>query len=495
MLVTFQFPIADARVFVSHKNLRLPLPDWPEPKTNINPQFVHHFGVARERRNEPDEAWADEVSFVLARRGLRFEHLEKCYVGLSNQRFCPQCAFRRLFSDGVAVMRMEIGIAHRQRYPSLKNLTIQEVLTIARKIAQIPTLVPSVEGKTRPQPIFAQGKNLARLYAHASMNRGITDKFLGLKLVEAANPLIIVELDPDEANLNVNAHQTDGLTLIDQAYVNGAKVLFCRLEIEAGKVPIWILQKGTSTLGQLRSLRICLTRLHAEREVLDLILRQINRKYLLETQSEKDVNLLDQYFNERLKIVNRDHWGGIKQSEIVTAFDATVSVVQPAKQDNLITKYNGGRRQILEKIKKYQEQRLATRLVNVIKIENGGVMIDKQVTVRGNGNIVNVAEYMTNVTNTVNNNISKSEVSEDIKNLLKELNDEIGRIAKEVDPSDVESFGKNLETLSKEVTRKHPQRRWFKFCLDGIKETAQTVGEIAVPILNIISKLSPLLLA
>lgn len=497
MLVTVQFPIADARPFVPKLNLRLPLPDWPEPDTAINPQFVHHFGKACERVGEPDEAWPDEMKYCRARRGLRFDHLETRHAGLPSGRFHPRCAFRRLFSDGHAVARAEVGIAHDRKwvYP-LKDLEIEEVLTIAREIAEIPTMVRNLNGETKPRPILAQGKHLARLFAHGSMNRSATQLSLGLRLVEAGDPMILVELAPDEANLDVDGPVPEGLIAVGRNCVNGAKALFCRLNTEAGIVSTWILERGTATPSQLRSLRLCLTRLHAEREVLDLTLKQIHRRRLLNPPSEEAVNLLDSYFNERIKIVNRGTWGGMKQSEIVAAFDATQAVVRPASQAQLISRYEGCRRQVWEKIATYQEQRRATRLIHVLKVEKGAIeMVEKQVIVGGTGNIVNVAEYMSNVTNTVNNNLAESGADANVKELIKQLNEEFKRIAPKADASQTKKMGKNLEALSKELASDEPERRWYEVSLEGIKEAAEAVGQIATPILKIVGKLTPLLLA
>lgn len=494
MLVTLQFPIADARPFLPGLDLRLPLPDWPEPATVIEPQFVHYFGKACERVAEPDEAWPDEIKFCRARRGLRFDRLETRHAGLPNRRFRPRCAFRRLFCDGQAVVRVEIGIAHGDRTRPLRDLEIAEVLTIAREIAEIPTVVPSL-GEVKPRPILAQRKHLARLYAQASMNRAAPERSLGPRLVEAADPMILVELKPGEANLDAEPPVAEGLTVVDRTYVNGAKALFCRLSTQAGIVSTWILQKGTATVGQLRSLRLCLTRLHAEREVLDLILKQIQRRRLLNPPSEEATNLLDSYFNERIKIVNRDTWGGVKQSQIVAAFDATQAAIRPASQAQLVSRYEGSRRQVWQKIAAYQEQRRATRLVSVLNAEKGAIMVDKQVNVSGTGNIVNVAEYMSNVTNTVNNNLAKSDADAQVKTLIEQLTEEIKRVASEADPSQTKKMGKNLEALSKEVASDEPERRWYELSLAGIKEAAEAVGAIATPIITTIGKLSALLLA
>lgn len=492
LLVTFQFPIADARPFSSQPDLRLPLPDWPEPDTAFNPQFVHHFGKACERVREPDEAWPDELKYILARRGLRFDRLETHHAGLQNRRFRPRCAFRRLFSDGKGVVRAEIGIAHK--YP-LKDLALGEVLAIVRKIADIPTRVRNLNGEAKLRPILAQGKHLAQLYANASMNHAIKKQSLGLRLVESSDPLILVELKPSEANLDVATAVADGLAVVDHACVNGAKALFCRLNTPAGIVSTWILQKGAATVGQLRSLRLCLTRLHAEREVLDLILKQIHRGLLLNPPSEEAVNLLDQYFNERIKIVTRDTWGGMKQSAIVTAFDATQAVVRPASQAQLISRYEGGRRQVWEKIAIYQEQRRATRLLNVFNVKKGGSVVEKQINISGTGHILNLAKFMSDVTITVNNNMAESDANGEVKALIKQLNEEIERVASQIDPSQVKKMVKGLEALSREVASDDPERRWYEVSLEGIKEAAQTVGKIAYPIIDIAGKLSALLLA
>ncbi|NLS92516.1 MAG: hypothetical protein GXX96_10170 [Planctomycetaceae bacterium] len=494
MLVTFQFPIADARRFVPRLDLCLPLPDWPEPDTSVNPQFVHHFGSACERIGGPDEAWPDEIKYCHARGALRFDRLEKRHAGLPDRMFRPRCAFRRLFCDGQAVVRVEIGISNKHWVNPLENLEIEEVLSIARETTELPTLVPSIDGDSKPRPILAQGKHIARLYAHASMNRAATGQSVGLRLVEAGDPMILVQLRPEEANLDLASRPADGLTAVARESVKGANALFCRLNTRGGIVSAWILQRGRASVGQLRSLRLCLTRLHAEREVLDLILKQIHRKRLLAPPDEESVNLLDLYFNERIRIINRDTWGGVKQSEIVAAFDATQAMVRPASQTQLISRYEGSRRQVWKKIAAYQEQRRATRLVYVLNVEKGWVMVDKQVNVGGTGNIVNVAEYMSNVTNTVNNNLAESDADMHVKMLIKELTEQIDRVAPKADPGQIKKMGKNLEALSKEVASDEPERRWYEVSLEGIRETAQAVGEIATPILNTVGKLSALLL-
>jgi len=460
VLITVQFPIADVRCFVSTPTLRLPVPDWPAPTTASDPQFVHHFGKATERRREPDAAWPDELQYVIAKRGLRFDRLETRHAGLPKRRFHPCCAFCRLFCDGEAVVRMEIGIGQQYAKHPLNNLATEEILAIVRQLAEIPTEVPNSTGKLRP--IVAQGKELARLYALASMQSHLPPEHhaLGLQLVEAGAPIIIAELKPNEADLDHLQSLGNSLIVQEKSSVHGANAIFCHLKTQAGIVSIWILQKGNASDEQLRSLRICLSRLHTEREVLDLTIKQIQRRRLLPLLTEEDANMLDRFFNKKINITNRSTWGGIKQSEIVAACDAAKAVIRPASKAQLLSRYEGCRRQIWEKINIYQEQRRAVRMTSVVTIlQEGAIMAEKMVIVTGSGNIVNVAEYMSNVTNTVNNNLAQSNADESVNDLIKQLNEHLERIAPEIEPSQLRKMGKNLTALSKEVSSDEPERR------------------------------------
>jgi GTP-binding protein EngB required for normal cell division len=120
--------------------------------------------------------------------------------------------------------------------------------------------------------------------------------------------------------------------------------------------------------------------------------------------------------------------------------------------------------------------------------------VDKQVNVSGTGNIINVAEYMSNVTSTVNNNLAQSDADSEIQDLITELNRQIENVASNADPIHVKKMGKNLERLSEELASEEPEKRWYEVSLDGLKEAAEAVGEIANPVLKIIGKLSTLLL-
>ena len=124
------------------------------------------------------------------------------------------------------------------------------------------------------------------------------------------------------------------------------------------------------------------------------------------------------------------------------------------------------------------------------------IVVEKQINVdnSGIGNITNIAEYMSGVTNTVYNNVNQSNTSDEIKDLIKELTERITAVAPQIETKTAEKLGKNVEALSKEVASTEPDRRWYEVSLSGLKEAAVAVGELGKPILETISKLTPLLL-
>jgi ferredoxin len=112
----------------------------------------------------------------------------------------------------------------------------------------------------------------------------------------------------------------------------------------------------------------------------------------------------------------------------------------------------------------------------------------------GQGNIFNIAEYMSGITNTVNQNVSNSASSDEVKELTKKLAAQIAEISPKIDPSISQQMGSDAKVLSEEMTKPHPRKPWYEISLNGIKEAATLVGEVGKPILEIVDKLLPLLL-
>jgi hypothetical protein len=112
----------------------------------------------------------------------------------------------------------------------------------------------------------------------------------------------------------------------------------------------------------------------------------------------------------------------------------------------------------------------------------------------GPGAILNVAEYMNNVTNTVTQTVGGSNQSKDVKALVVELAARLKEASSSIDSTKAQQMASDLEVLAKEMSQPQPRKKWYELSLDGLKQAAEAIGAIGKPILETISKLQPLLM-
>jgi len=500
VLVVLQFPVSDARAFRSDREVRLDVPNWNKPRTDLRPEFVHFFGRAVERRRGADNAWTDEMFFCLAKRALRFNDLATRGIGPDTLGFRPASAFRRLFSDGSAVVRVEVGVRHNEARRPLGKLDEASLLQAAADVCALPTWVPQPNGTARQwKPLLRQDKALAELYGRASSRQdaaAIPPWPHARDLVCPGRPLVLVELSHSESQAIPDPFLPDSFTTIDPTRIRTARASFGRLRTKAGVVDMWVIRRGDAQKIDLRSLRLCLLRLHAEQEALDLILRHVEAKRLPDAARGDLIDDLDDYFNRATKFIKRDNWVGVSKSAILEAYDAAEEVTPSAERSTLEGRFAGARVQIARKIEDYRARRAAVRVVRVTYVENGATYMERNVTtnVSGTGNVVNVAEFMSNVTNTVTNNLQQSSAGPEIQALVTALTKQIEGLGTKIDPVKTQQMGSDVEALSKELASPQPRQKWYEVSLSGLKEAAEAVGEVGKPILETIAKLWPLLL-
>jgi hypothetical protein len=374
------------------------------------------------------------------------------------------------------------------------------MLAIVKDACLLETYVPDTGNKQKGglKPLLRQGAALSSLYAAASRSVEPEMDSITKTLVQPGNPLILVELERREP-----ITLPPGFVTIDPSRTVGVLAGFGRLDTKYGIVNIWILQPGASDVDKRRSLRLCLLRLHAEQEALDLVLKQLKAKHILYERETTDdlgeiATELDEYLNKAVKLIRKETWSGISQSAILEAADAAELVTPDASRKNLIERFEGARRQVLERIQDYQIRRAAVREVYVTKVEKGGILVEKRFVANVTGGlgvvIVNVAEFMENVTNNVNQNLSRSSAPSEALDLVKKLGGQIEEISSKIDPGKTQHMGSDLQTLSQEMTQSEPRAETYKFSLENIKNTATSLGEIAGPILTTIGTLKTLLL-
>jgi len=168
MFVVLQFPIADGRAFASQSGV-VDRPDWNAPTLpalRAHRDFVRGFGRLVYRRTEANAAWIDEDFFAYAKRAVRFPTLDRRHFRSPHGgRWMVSCRFRRLFSDGVATVRLEIGFQVTTTEHGSGRPTSTEVIG---HLLGLPAVVPGGWPGTDSKDLMLLGPYFARRYALAS---------------------------------------------------------------------------------------------------------------------------------------------------------------------------------------------------------------------------------------------------------------------------------------------------------------------------------------
>lgn len=122
------------------------------------------------------------------------------------------------------------------------------------------------------------------------------------------------------------------------------------------------------------------------------------------------------------------------------------------------------------------------------------------------GAVANVGHTLSNLTTNVRNSLAGSAQSDEIKALLQQLAQQIAAVgtAGEAGPapdaggaagraSAAAELAGDCQTLAEELAKPKPRRKWWQLSLEGVKEAAQALGDVGVPIVQTAMKLAALL--
>ena len=155
-------------------------------------------------------------------------------------------------------------------------------------------------------------------------------------------------------------------------------------------------------------------------------------------------------------------------------------------------------------------QRLVNRTYDRVVIENlyyhggGSKLADRidhvesamAVTVTlGNGTVVQGDLVVANSIKESFNRASHDTADKQLSDTLQRVATELGRVLEKLDPETARKAADDLDTLTKEAARPQPRRKWWELSIEGIKEAAESVKEIGVPVLETVKMLVPLLTA
>lgn len=292
VLVLVQLPFADARPFVADAR-KLRIPPWPQAEPYS--EFVRAVGQVRKRRRGGVYPWLGEDVYCDARRALRIKATgQEGRHGL--------CRFRRYLSDGGALSRIEVGIMLPSS-PRGFTSALDQVLSL---LFTVPGPDGSIVGdllEVRP----ALARHLLR-----STTPCRHEPFWGEDWwLQPVQPLVIAECRDE--SLLVPA----GSQRVPVAEEHG--ISLHTYEVSTGKTDlrVWLLHAdGNADQGVLRTLRVHLLLLHAERMALRHILRQLSIGRLVTDRDTDEFERLQRYLLRAFHGLARKRRNGLRQHVI-----------------------------------------------------------------------------------------------------------------------------------------------------------------------------------
>jgi hypothetical protein len=281
MLISIQYPFADARPFIDADGGRLPLPRWTAPDTETD--FVRAFGGVTVR-SRSGASLAGEQHHCDARWAVRFG-----LPGLGPHR---RCAFRRFYSDGNVLAKFEIGIARDVASGPLP--VTEQIDAIHEQLA----CVPAVDALARP--LGELGPALARAYLRTST----AHRYAAAPeswWVRPGAPVTLAMYRAED-HLQLPAEITPVRTSRDQRSVTVAHAWH---QFRGKLRRVWFLGYQPADYALARQLRVDLVRLHCEHHALQSILRHIARGALLPRPRSERSDRLQRYLSDAITTITR----------------------------------------------------------------------------------------------------------------------------------------------------------------------------------------------
>ena len=514
MLITCQIPLADARPFLIGNTHKLAAPNWPNAIPGT--EFIRSFGPVRPRRRGGDKLWSGEGVYCDASRALRLPSMS---AKDSAQSSVPgnslNCEFRRYFSDGVALSRLEVGFSRRftSRQPHADEHSQEE-----NDEPFLPKRIRTRQGwRTQTAPPL-DGVGCLRLLTDCMSIRtqlpsnepGTFHELLTVDRPLAAHILrstTSTRRDADPPGWWISSGQPVYYVQYFNHEVAGLPQLSKPVEVEGLSrlqlshaaiwrhdrlVSIWFVEVSQNIdLDVARRLRICLLRLHAERQCLKLILRHITQGRIPIERGTEAGDRLQRYLSKSFSVFFAKQRFGIAQSEILASAYSYDALVSQDEGDALANQLRHVRRSVSMKVSNglksaAKREELAQTASYYIVDSPGVIIVDKRVQVGDvHAPITGVIGADNSVQNSFNT-IQESSASEGTKEHLKALADAVAAMCRELPEDKAKVAARDLEMFTQEATSENPRRSVLEALGNGLKETAAAVSAVGPGVASLV---------
>lgn len=286
MLIVFQVPLADLRVFRS-PGLRKDRPHWPTP--DAGQEFVRYFGAVRDRDRKRDKrplAWSDEKSYASASGAVKF-------APFTGRQKRWSFVFRRLLCDGGALARFEVGF----HVPMNRDVP-EPVLDV---IAALLDSLCTVRGVKKQGKLIHISKPLCNLYARATCVRTREARSTQGEVV-TGRPTVLVQYEDYEI-----AEMPKTLDF------QGEHLAFMKSAHGGVDLNFWF---TSAEFADPRSTRLALLRLSAEHQVLKYVLRDVAAGNVKLGAVTAETERLQRYFQNANTTFSNQRFG-VDQTDLI----------------------------------------------------------------------------------------------------------------------------------------------------------------------------------
>ena len=275
MLIHFQFPITDLRAFTDRP--RLSAPNWPTPVADV--EFVRASGGVRKRPQGGLNGWIAEDFYCDGRRALTFD------TGALTALGSPRVAFRRLYFDGSAVGKFEIGFSIDR---ALSGDEFQKVL---RGLMDMSVKVHSSRATAVSTRLADAGELLSSLYARSSTRNGQTPEAHDV----IAGEMVVFTSTPAAQLAGGLPRYAKG---IDLAESSNLQLRHWWWEYKGVTSQFWVcLHDDVRESESARNLRVYVLRLNAESQSLRRVLKAVSDNRIQPARGTPASERLQEYLN------------------------------------------------------------------------------------------------------------------------------------------------------------------------------------------------------
>jgi len=381
--------------------------------------------------------------------------------------------FRRWYSDGDAVAKMELGLASAPQ--SLGHLTPQQFNGLLSRVCGTRISVPvAISGITQVE-IAEAGQPLARQFLHASTKAAALRADAVSRWTQQGAPLLFVEV-----------RQTETIDVSQPVFSRelpemGVVLQHFWFRHKSKSLRVWLMQvTGERDKRRARDLRVCLMRLHAEQEVLQCVLRAIVRGEVRPERSSSSSNRLQAYLNRSTRWLHRA--SSRVDNDIFEQALETNNKALPGQATSIgeaLRVQMDIRPQLAKKIDALWPRELGGPIFLAENIEfNKEVdMSQDTINVRDVVGPVNIKSRLDHVIQQVNN-VAPTFENGQLRKLLETLRTQLASLPADRQ-EDAERVAQATEPIVGELAKKKPNKGFLNVSVEGLKEAAKAVADIA----------------